>query len=127
MATITKTVDPVNPRLDVKESVLVTWLNLANGDQGDPVELPEFSDRTVQIGGTGGNTYGAGTITLEGSNNGVDWFALRSPLGTALSAIATNAMHAVLEIPRFMRPTLSGGAGGDVDIYLMCRRTRGRA
>jgi hypothetical protein len=115
----------VPPRLNLQESYLVTWLALANGDTGAPVETPEFADRTVQFGKTG-DAYGAGTLVLEGSNDGATWFTLKSPLGTALS-VTVNAMHGVLESPRFMRPNLGGGAAGGVDVFLMCRRARGRA
>lgn len=115
----------VDPRRDLMESVLVSWLALANGDTGAPVEMPEFADRTVQLGKTG-DAFGGGTIVLEGSNDGVTWFTLKSPLGTAISS-AVLAMFPVLEGPRFMRPNLAGGAAGGVDVFLMCRRARGRA
>ena len=87
-----------------------------------PAEMPEFSDRAVQFGKTG-DAYGAGTIVLEGSNDGVTWFTLKSPLGTVLSFTA-NAMHQVLENPRFVRPNLSGGAAGGVDVFMLCHRGR---
>lgn len=115
----------IDPRRDIMESVLISWLALANGDTGSPVQIPEFADRTVQFGKTG-DAYGGGTIVLEGSNDGATWFTLKSPLGTALST-AVNAMHAVLEVPQFVRPNLGGGAAGSVDVFLMCRRARGRA
>lgn len=126
MAVKTKAEAVVAPRLNLSESHLVSWLALANGDTGDPMEVPECSDKTVQIGKTG-DTFGAGTVAIEGSNDGATWFALRSPLGTALSGIAANAIHAILENPRFIRPNLSGGAGGSMDIFIMAHRGRGRA
>lgn len=129
MATKALVETPVTPRLNLPESVLVSWLALANGDQGAPVEMPEYSDRTVQIAKTG-DAFGGGTMVLEGSNDGVRYFTLKFAVsGTAISstAIGTNSDGQVMENPRFMRPSLAGGAAGGVDVFLMCHRGRGRA
>jgi hypothetical protein len=59
---------------------LVTWSGLLNTDDGDPFEGAEFADRTAQVFGTFG---AAGSVQLEGSNNGTNWNILADPQGNA--------------------------------------------
>lgn len=124
MAVVTSTEAKLPPRLDLYESVLVTWAGLANGDTGAPVELTEFPDRTVQIG-TGAESFGGGTMVLEGSLDGVTYFTLKDPFGSSISTLV-NALATVLELTRYVRPSLSGGAAGSVTVRLLLRRARGR-
>lgn len=89
------------------ESSLVTWTGLLNGDDGTPVQLGAYSDRSVQFGGT----FGAGgTIVLEGSNDGTTYFTLTDPQGSAISK-GSASLEGVVEPTRYVRPRVTAGDG----------------
>lgn len=115
MATVTETRAVPSP--DQAPGVRVyTWsLTTANSD-GNPVDLTAFPDKTVHIFGT----FGGGTLTIQGSNDGSDWQSLRDPQGTALAKTASY-LGAVLENPRYLRPNLTGSAGATVTVILVAR------
>lgn len=101
--------------------VLVQWLLLANLDNGAPYEGVDFADRTVQIDGTFG---AAGSISLEGSNDGVTWFALTDPQGNAITK-TTAALEVIEEGPRYVRPNVTAGDGTtSLNCRIWARRTR---
>lgn len=103
--------------------LVVSWLNLATGDTGDPIMLPEWADKTVQIS----DTIGTSTAALEGSNDKASWDVLRAPDSTDLSFTAgLPVVKAVLENPLWVRPNVSGGAGATVDVILICTQKRAR-
>ena len=107
MAVIAATFTDVGPN-----AKMVTWTGLATNDTGQPVELPEFGDRTVTVEGT----FGGATIVFNGSNDGVGYYNCTDPQGTAFSK-AVAAMEVIEEAPRFVRPEVTGGAG----VALQCR------
>ena len=84
------------------------WTGLANGESGDtPVADILSGDRVVQVTGT----FGAGgTIILEGSVDGTNWFQLRDPSSTLISFTAAGG-KAVLEAVPFVRPRVTAGDG----------------
>jgi hypothetical protein len=86
---------------------VISWSGLLNGDDGDPIEMPSSSDRSIQVLGTFGV---GGTILWEGSNDGTNYVTLADPQGNALSKTAA-AIEQVLEITRYMRPRVSAGDG----------------
>ena len=91
------------------------WLLLLNGDNGAPLQMSAWQDRTVQITGTFGI---AGTIVIEGSNDGVNYKTLRDPGGTALSFTAAD-LKAILELPKWIRPRVTGGDGTtSLNVYI---------
>lgn len=87
----------------------VTWGALVNGDAGDMIgpDTALWSDRSLQVTGTFG---ASGTLVWEGSNDGVNFYTLNAPQGTALS-FNTAAMRQVLEGALFMRPRITAGDG----------------
>jgi hypothetical protein len=107
MATVAHTIAKSSTFGDNHRVVTWTPLTTTNRD-GQPFEMPAWSDRCVQIGGT--FSGGAATVTLEGSNDGVTWFTLTDPQGNVISATAAK-MEQVMEVPRFTRPNLTGGDG----------------
>lgn len=108
---------------------------LLNGDTGSPITCMDFADGTVQIGGgTGTDPEGAtipatvfgvgGSVTLEGSCDGVNYFALTDPQGNAVTKTAA-ALEVIEEVPRFFRPNCTAGDGTtDITITLWARRNR---
>lgn len=101
MATIVHTTDALSALAD---GFSVTWAAITNGSQGDAAGGPYV---TASFQATG--TFGAGgSIRMEGSNDGTNWFAL-SP--TALTAAGIFAALGAAEHPRFIRPNVTAGDG----------------
>lgn len=86
-------------------TIIATWANLANGDDGEPIKFSQYADKSVQVIGTFGV---GGTLLLEGSNNGTDWGTLTDPQGNNLS-FATAKIEMVTEATLFVRPRVSAG------------------
>lgn len=100
----------------------VSWEGFAAlNDVGDAVEMGFFSDRTVQTVGT---FAGSIEITIEGSNDGVNFTVLTDPQGNAIEPTA-ECIEAIIELPRYIRPRVTVGSGGaDVDVHLFMRGTK---
>ncbi|PWT71729.1 MAG: hypothetical protein C5B59_17270 [Bacteroidetes bacterium] len=83
------------------------WTNMPNGNTGDPQSAPTFNDKSVHVTGT----FGAGgSITIEGSNDGVNWLALHDPTNAAITLTAAG-MREILENPLWIRPNVTAGDG----------------
>lgn len=95
-----------------------SWTGLLNGDDGDPLEMPGWADRSIQFEGT----FGAGgTIVLEGSNNGTNWHLLTDPQGNDISKTAAD-LEAVTELTRYVRPRVTAGDGAtSLQAHLLVR------
>ena len=99
---------------------VITWTGLDNDDSGIPVDLVDFPDKTVTITGTFG---AAGSITMEGSNDNTNWFALTDPQGNAITKTSA-AMELIVEAPRYVRPRVTAGDGTtSLTVRMLCRRT----
>lgn len=90
---------------------IYTWAAMAASDTGAPLEAPGFTDASYQLGGT----FGGSTVTVEGSNDGVTYFTLTDPGGTAISYTAA-ALVQVLQICRWIRPKVTGGSAVSVTV-----------
>ena len=88
--------------------LMVTWSNLTftGLDSGDPLQMPRYADRSVQITGT----FGTGTIVFEGSNDGTNYVTLTDPAGGTHSYTAAGLKNLV-EITRYVRPRVTAGNG----------------
>src|SRR5687768_9634067 len=89
-----------------RQLVQVVWSALASGDVGDAYELPAWADRSVQIEAT----FGDGTLTFQGSNDAVTWYALTDPQGNAIARTAAG-LEQIEELTRYVRPSFSGTTG----------------
>lgn len=99
---------------------LITWSGLDSDDSGAPVELIDYADRTATITGTFGV---GGSITIQGSNDGANWFAITDPQGNAVTKTAA-AMEVLVEAPRYFRPLVTAGDGTtSLTVQVLCRRT----
>lgn len=94
-------------------STVVKWAAVLTGNTGAPFENPAFSDRSVQVTGT----FGGATVTIEGSNDGITWFVLTDTSAASLS-FAVAGLKQILQVARYMRPVVTGGAGS-LDINLL--------
>jgi hypothetical protein len=87
-------------------NALFTWAGLGVADDGRAVEYSEFADRSVQFAGT----FGGASVSLQGSNDGVNWHILSDPFGAPITK-TTGSLVAVTEMTRYVRPLVSGGDG----------------
>ncbi len=100
---------------------VVVWTGLLNGDDGSAWEGPDFADRSVVVTGTFGT---GGSITVQGSNDGTNWFALTDPQGNAITKTAAG-LEQITEITKFVRPIVTAGDGTTSLVATMYAR-RGR-
>lgn len=94
---------PFEASLDV---AVTTWGGLLADDDGEPVRLAVYSDRSIQISGP----FGGASVTIGGSNDGVTFHALTGADGTALTLTAA-ALKQIVELPLFIKPRVFGGDG----------------
>lgn len=87
-------------------AVIVTWA-LGNADTGTAFQLPVAGDMTCHTFGT----FGAATITWQGSSDGTNWHPMTQKGGTANMAYTTTANHSPNEMPPFVRAISAGGTG----------------
>lgn len=77
-----------------------------------------FADKSVQVVGT----IGAGTVAIQGSNDGATWFQLTDGIGNDLSFSAVGG-KAIWENTRYIRVVTASGSSNDVDVYIFGART----
>lgn len=82
----------------------VTWAAILNGNQGNGY-AGDWLEAFFQVTGTFG---AAGSVQIEGSNDGVNYVKL-SP--AALTAAGLFAGFGVTERPKFVRPNVTAGDG----------------
>lgn len=101
-------------------SCIIGWSGLLNGDTGAPVEMVDYADKTATFTGT----FGAGgSITLQGSNDGTNWFAMMDAQVTAIAKTSA-AMELMVENPRYVRPSVTAGDGTtNLAVQICCRRS----
>lgn len=86
---------------------VISWPGLLNTDDGAPVDMVAYADRSVQVTGTFGT---GGNCRIEGSIDGTTYATLTDPQGNVLD-FATAKIEAVTELVRFIRPRITGGDG----------------
>lgn len=107
---------PFETSLDV---AVTTWTGLLADDDGEPVRLAVYSDRSIQVAGT----FGGASVTLGGSNDGETYHALTDPNGQPLT-LASAALRAIVELPIFLKPRVFGGNGTtNLKVVLSGRRS----
>jgi hypothetical protein len=97
------TTHPFETSLDV---AVTTWDGLLLDDDGEPVRLAVYSDRSVQVTGT----FGGASVTIGGSNDGITYHALTDTSGAALTLTA-GALKQIVELPIYIKPRVFGGDG----------------
>lgn len=117
MATVPAvTTFPFETSLDV---AVTTWTPMAANDDGQPVRLAVYSDRSIQVTGT----FGGASLTIGGSNDGVTYHALTDTQGNALT-LTTGALKQVVELPIYLKPRVFGGDGTtNLSVVLSGRRS----
>ena len=113
------TIAPSTHKLRNGDIVEVTWNALTAADAvGHPIRFPEWGDRSIQIAGT----FDTATVVIEGSNDGSNYVTLTDVLGNLLS-FTSAGLKQVTEVPKYVRPSTSGGGGSqDIDVIMLMRR-----
>lgn len=120
MATTAPTITQLDPR---DGSVLKYVWVLTGTNDGAPVPFAQWADRSVQIGTTA-DTWGAGTVVWEGSNDdGLTWFTLNDAQAGLITK-TTNGLEQVVEITQLARPRASVSVT-QVTVYAVLRRQQG--
>lgn len=100
---------------------VTTWAALHADDDGEPVRLAVYSDRSIQVAGT----FGGASVTIGGSNDGATYHALTGTDGQTLTLTA-GALRQVVELPVFIKPRVFGGDGTtDITVVLAGRKSIG--
>ena len=99
-------------------AILIKWEALVTGSlDGIKVSVAKWADKTVQAIGT----FDTATITMQGSNDGTNWFTLTDFSGTDVAFTAAGGA-AIAEAPFYIRPLVSSvGGSTDIDVLLLCR------
>ena len=118
MAVVTPVIVTNNPPGD-GSIITYSWTMVTNLDTGAPMPFAQWADRSVQMSGTWG--AGGGTITWEGSNDGVTYFALSDPQTNAIAKTA-DALEQVVEATLWARPRVSVASVTSVVVTLLARR-----
>lgn len=93
--------------------VTYTW-TLGQDETGVGTTFPGAADKkTVQATGT----FSGGSVTLEGSMDGTNWFSLTSDGSSAISFSAAGGAL-IYENPRFFRPVASDTASLSVEVII---------
>lgn len=103
-------ITPVVKHLSLNDEAVqsINWLLLSQASpNGTPIPAYAYADKTVSIDGTFG---ASGSITLQGSNDGTNWFPITKPAGGAITFTAAGGA-ACIENPAFMRPTVTVSDG----------------
>ncbi len=100
-----------------------TGLTKRTLDTGDPLNLPHFADRSVQVKGTFGT---GGTVIIEGSNDRETdtptYAPLVDPQGNAISFTAAG-IEQILESTYLIRPRVTAGdSTTDLTVTILVRR-----
>ena len=85
---------------------------------GTPVKAGGFTDKAVQITGT--PDFGGGTLTMQGSMDGTDWFTLRDLDAADMAWTADPAYSmGIRDLSLYIRPVLSGATAPDITLELV--------
>lgn len=95
-----------------------TFAAMANGDTTLPLTFPNAGARTIQVQGTFGT---GGTVIVEGSDDGANWYQLNDPSGTAISFTAAG-LKQIREDSVFVRARVTGGDGTTAIVALFAGR-----
>lgn len=114
MSVETKTVD----RVDGQQLVKIFWEAVNCGNTGDPQEIGSWV-KSAYVQATG--TFNSATLTMQGSIDGTNYFSLTKADGSTALTLTADGGLPIVQLPRYIRPSLGGSSGGDVDITLLLR------
>lgn len=97
---------PGNIVNDGKGGVTVTWTAVTTSDSGGPVDVSQYTEKTIHV-------VGSGNAQLQGSNDGTNFVSIGA-------ALAANTLTQMTVNPRYLK--FSTIAVATVTIILVARR-----
>lgn len=99
------------------KTVTAIWEDLAKNDEGEVLTLLGNKTSVQAIG-----TFSGSTITMEGSNDGVNWSNLNDEAvpGNVCSFTAAG-FKGVLQTVKYIRPKVTGGTATSLKVVLINR------
>jgi hypothetical protein len=103
-----------------RDVAVTVWASMgADDDDGEPVRLAVYSDRSIQVSGT----FGGASVTIGGSNDGLTYHALHDTLGN-LMTLTEGKLQQIVELPIFIKPRVFGGdVSTDLRVTLAGRKS----
>lgn len=100
------------------KACVASWTNLRNGYDGSPIEMAQYTDKSIQVTGV----FGAGgNLRLVGSNDGINWFVLTDAKGTDID-ITEPDIKFVSEATLYIKPLVTGGdATTDLTVTILLK------
>lgn len=92
----------------------VIKVSVAGSETSQNLEFGQWADASVQVYGN----FAAGSISIEGSNDGVNFSVLNDAQGNALT-VNTNKIEQILESTRFKRVVATSVTAVDVTFFLL--------
>ena len=99
-------------------AVRVTWQNMLNGDVGAEVSYTLHQDRSVQVVGTLGV---GGSVTMNGSNDGINFVPLTDLRGNNLVLTAPR-IEQIEDCSFALKPSVVGDGSTNVTVILFARK-----
>lgn len=119
MATIEYSNAPKKLQLGFENVAVISWTLLTTTNNvGREINMPSRSDKEVQISGTPGS---GGSVKIEGSNNGTDWYTLSDPDSNLLVFTAAGG-KTILNNPVYVRPNVTAGDGTTSFTVTLCMK-----
>lgn len=123
MATAAITTTAPDTHLGYGRTLLNVSASMANGDNTASIPMMGFDAVSVQITGT----FGAGgSVAVEGSHDGTNFFALPGISGGTLAIIASSIVIIPYPTARFIRAHVTAGDGTTALIASILLATVGR-
>lgn len=120
---VTTTVPDTNLGSGKDRTLLAVSAAMANADTSAPVPLLGFDEVGVTVTGT----FGAGgSVAIEGSFDGTNFFALPNVAGTTVAITAAGYAY-VLAATRFIRARVTAGDGTTALVMSIFLRTKSRS
>jgi hypothetical protein len=111
------TVSLTNPSNGV---IMYTYDNLDHDDTA-PQAIRIAGDRPVTGFMHATGTFGSGSVKIQGSNDGTAWVTLDDVYGDTIGVSAATGHAEFSTSAVYIRPLLSGGSAGDVDVFIAIR------
>lgn len=90
------------------------WEAMNGTDVGQGLRLKDYKDNTVTVTGT----FDSNTLTMQGSNDNINWFTVTSLAGLDVTFAAVEGISSIAEAPTYIRPFLGAGASSDIDVRI---------
>jgi hypothetical protein len=66
-------------------------------------------------------TFGGASVALQMSNDGTNWATIKDLQGSSIALTSATAMSEFTCSAAYIKPTVSGGTGDDLDIIVVLR------